>query len=69
MNRYTGTAFRPRSVFSRLLGRLRAALAHQRARAELAGLGPRELRDIGLSHVDALPLGGGSPGKRGAEPC
>jgi uncharacterized protein YjiS (DUF1127 family) len=56
MNRHTGSAFRPLSLFSRLLRRLRTALADQRARADLATMGTRELRDIGLSHADALPL-------------
>jgi uncharacterized protein YjiS (DUF1127 family) len=39
----------------RLLCRIQAALRLQRERAELAALGAYPLRDIGLSHLDALP--------------
>ena len=39
----------------RLLCRIQAALRLQRERAELAAAGGYPLRDIGLSHLDALP--------------
>jgi uncharacterized protein YjiS (DUF1127 family) len=39
----------------RLLCRIQAALRLQRERAELAALGAYPLRDVGLSHLDALP--------------
>lgn len=43
------------SWIDRLLCRIQAALRLQRERAELAALGAHQLRDVGLSHLDALP--------------
>jgi uncharacterized protein YjiS (DUF1127 family) len=44
-----------RSAFDRLLCRLRAAKQARRAHATIARMSAHELRDIGLSHADALP--------------
>lgn len=44
-----------RTAFDRLLCHLRAAKQARQARATIARMTAHELRDIGLSHADALP--------------
>jgi uncharacterized protein YjiS (DUF1127 family) len=45
-----------RKAFDRLRCRLRAAKHLRQGRAAIAAMSGHELRDLGLSHADALPL-------------
>jgi uncharacterized protein YjiS (DUF1127 family) len=56
MNQLRLTCARSSAWIARLLCQFRLASTQRRDRAALAALDSRALRDLGLSHADALPL-------------